>query len=70
LLGEFEDSGAAMMSSGFRAVVADLGLSDRDEALKAAWRIIELAGQGEREPERPKVSSVVGERTQSKTRSA
>jgi hypothetical protein len=47
---------AAAVSCAFHAVVAELGLSDSDEvvALRVARRIVELAVQGERDPERLK----------------
>jgi hypothetical protein len=45
-----------IVSSAFHAVFAELELSNRDEivALRLARRIIELAAQGERDPERLK----------------
>jgi ubiquitin len=46
----------AIVSSAFHAVFAELGSSNSDEtvALRVAWRIIELAVRGERDPERLK----------------
>jgi hypothetical protein len=57
---EFDLEVVAITSSAFRAVVADPGLSDRDEsaALRAARRIIDLAAEGERDPERLKVATL------------
>lgn len=50
----FDPEGVAIINSAFRAVFADLGLSDRDDtvALRVARRIIDLAFAGERDPER------------------
>jgi hypothetical protein len=50
----------AILSSAFQAVVTDLGLSDDDDAvaLRAAQRILDLAAQGERDPERLKVATL------------
>jgi hypothetical protein len=44
----------AIVSSAFHIAFAELGLSDTDEvvALRVAPRIIDLAAQGERDPER------------------
>jgi hypothetical protein len=49
----FDPDVVDLICSPFRAVVADLGLSDRDEvvALRAARRIINLAAAGERDSE-------------------
>jgi hypothetical protein len=49
-----------LMGSAFSAVFADLGLSDRDDAiaLRAARRIIELAAAGERDPERLRAATI------------
>jgi hypothetical protein len=46
----------AIVSSAFHTVFAELGLSDGDDvlAIRVARRIIELAAQGERDPERLK----------------
>jgi hypothetical protein len=46
----------AIVSSAFHTVFVELGLSNNDEvaALRIARRIIELAAQGERDPERLK----------------
>jgi hypothetical protein len=46
----------AIVSSAFHIVFAELGVSDGDEvvALRVARRIIELAAQGERDPEKLK----------------
>jgi hypothetical protein len=56
----FEPLVVAIISSAFRAVVADLGLSDRDEgaAFRVARRIIDLAAEGERDPERLKIATL------------
>jgi hypothetical protein len=56
----FDPEVVAIISSAFRAVVADLGLVDRDEnvALRAARRIIDLAGEGERDAERLKAATL------------
>jgi hypothetical protein len=50
----FDPEVVAIINSAFSAVIADLGLSDRDDAvaLRVARRIIELAFAGERDPER------------------
>jgi hypothetical protein len=47
---------AAIVSSAFHTISAELGLSDSDEvvAFRVARRIIELAAHGERDPERLK----------------
>jgi hypothetical protein len=52
----FDPEVVAIISSAFTDVFADLHLSDRDDAvaLRVARRIIELAFQGERDPERLK----------------
>jgi hypothetical protein len=46
----------AILSSAYHAIFAELDLSNSDEvvALRVAQRIIELAAQGERDPERLK----------------
>jgi hypothetical protein len=56
----FDPEVVAIISSAFRAVVADLGLSYRDEvvALRAARRIIDLTAEGERDPERLKIATL------------
>jgi hypothetical protein len=56
----FDPEVVAILSSAFRAVVADLGLPNNDDvvALRAAQRIIDLAGQGERDPERLKAATL------------
>jgi hypothetical protein len=48
----FDPEVVAVMGCAFGAVFADLGLSDRDDAvsLRAGRRIIELAAAGERDP--------------------
>jgi hypothetical protein len=50
----FDPEVVAILSSAFRAVVAKLGLLNNDDAvaLRAAQRIIDLAAQGERDPDR------------------
>jgi hypothetical protein len=52
----FEPEVVATISSAFRAVVAELDLLDRDEAvaIRAARRIIDLAASGESDPEKLK----------------
>jgi hypothetical protein len=56
----FDPEVVAIMGSAFSGVFADLGLSDRDDAvaLRAARRIIEVAAAGERDPERLKVATI------------
>jgi hypothetical protein len=56
----FDPDVVAILSSAFRAVVADLSLSDDDDAvaLRAAQRILDLAAQGERDPERLKTATL------------
>jgi hypothetical protein len=56
----FDPEVVAILGSAFSAVIADLGLSDRDDevALRAARRIIELAAAGERDPERLRVATI------------
>jgi hypothetical protein len=51
---------AAIINTAFRAVVAELDLSDRDEAaaLRAAGIIIKLASEGELNPERLKTAAM------------
>jgi hypothetical protein len=58
--GAFDPEVVAIMGAAYSAVVADLCLSDRDEAvaLRAARRIIELAAAGERDPERLKATTL------------
>jgi hypothetical protein len=58
--GAFEPEIIAIISCAFRAVFAELDLSNRDDviALKAARLIIGLAAQGERDPERLKVATL------------
>jgi hypothetical protein len=50
----------AIVSSAFHAVFAELELSNGDEivALRVARRIIDLAAQGERDPERLKAAAL------------
>jgi hypothetical protein len=50
----------AIISCAFRAVFAELELSNRDDviALRAVRLIIALAAQGERDPERLKVATL------------
>jgi hypothetical protein len=50
----FDPEVVTIINSAFSAVFADLGLSDRNDAvaLRGASRIIELAFLGERDPER------------------
>ena len=52
----FDPEVVAILSSAFHAVFAELRLSDSDDvvALRVARRIIELAVQGERDPDRLK----------------
>jgi hypothetical protein len=56
----FDPEVVAIISSAFGALFADLGLSDRDDAvaLGVARRIIELAFAGERDPERLKATTL------------
>jgi hypothetical protein len=56
----FDPDVVAILSSAFQAVVTDLSLSDDDDAvaLRAAQRILDLAAQGERDPERLKVATL------------
>jgi hypothetical protein len=56
----FDPEDATIISSAFRAVLADLGITDGDEgvALRAAQRIIDLVAAGERDPERLKVATL------------
>jgi hypothetical protein len=55
----FDPEVVAFINLAFRAVFADLGISDRDDAiaLRFARRIIELAFAGERGPERLKATT-------------
>jgi hypothetical protein len=56
----FDPEVVAIINSAFSAVFADLGLSDRDNAvaLRVARRIIELAFTGERDPERLRATTL------------
>ena len=56
----FDPDVVAILSSAFQAVVTNLSLSDDDDAvaLRAAQRILDLAAQGERDPERLKVATL------------
>jgi hypothetical protein len=56
----FDPEVVAIINSAFSAVFADLGLSDRDDAvaLRVARRIIELAFAGERDPEKLKATTL------------
>jgi Tripartite tricarboxylate transporter family receptor len=56
----FDPEVVAIMASAFGAVFADLGLSDRDDAvaLRAARRIIELAAAGARDPETLRAATI------------
>jgi ubiquitin len=56
----FDPEVVATINFAFSAVFADLGLSDRDDAvaLRVARRIIELAAAGERDPERLKATTL------------
>jgi hypothetical protein len=56
----FDPEVVAIMSSAFSAVFADLGLSDRKDAvaLRAARHIIELVSAGERDPARLKAATI------------
>jgi hypothetical protein len=56
----FDPGVVTIINSAFSAVFADLGLSDRDDAvaLRVARRIIELAFAGERDPERLRATTL------------
>jgi hypothetical protein len=56
----FDPEVVAYINSAFCAAVVELGLSDHDEgvALRVAQRIIDLAADGERDPERLKVATL------------
>jgi hypothetical protein len=56
----FDAEVVAIISTAFHAVVAELGLSDRDEAaaLRAAGIIIKLASEGEPNPGRLKAAAM------------
>jgi hypothetical protein len=56
----FDPEVTAIVGFAFSAVFADLGLSDREDAvaLRAARRIIELAAAGERDPERLRIATI------------
>lgn len=56
----FDPDVVAILGSAFRAVLADLGLSNNEDAaaLRAAQRILDLAAQGERDPERLKSATL------------
>jgi hypothetical protein len=58
----FDPDVAAILSSAFQAIVTDPGLSNDDVAvaLRAAQRILDLASQGERDPERLKAATLAG----------
>jgi hypothetical protein len=52
--GVFEPEDIAIISAAYYAALADLGLSDQEDAvtLLVARRVIELASEGERDPAR------------------
>ena len=50
----FEPEVVAILTTAFRAIIAELANRDEIVGLRAARRIIELAARGERDPERLK----------------
>jgi hypothetical protein len=58
--GAFGPEVIAIMSSAYHAVLSDLGLSDHEDSitLLVARRIIDLAAEGERDPERLRATAL------------
>lgn len=54
----------AIISTAYHAILTDLGLSDHEDAitLLVATRIIELASEGERDPDRLRVATLASVR--------
>jgi hypothetical protein len=62
--GAFEPEVVAIISSAYQAVLVELGLSDHEDkiTLLVARRIIELASQGERDPDRLRAATLASMR--------
>jgi hypothetical protein len=60
----FEPDVIAIISSAYQAVLTDLGLTDHEDkvTLLVARRIIELASDGERDPDRLRAASLASVR--------
>jgi hypothetical protein len=58
--GAFAPEVIVIMSNAYQAVLADLGLLDHEDSitLLVARRIIDLASEGERDPERLRVTTL------------
>jgi hypothetical protein len=58
--GAFGPEVVAIMSSAYHAVLSDLGLADQEDSitLLVARRIIDLAAEGERDPERLRATTL------------
>jgi hypothetical protein len=58
--GAFGPEVIAIMSSAYQAVLDDLGLSDQEDSitLLVARRIIDLASEGERDPDRLRATAL------------
>jgi hypothetical protein len=58
--GAFGPEVIAIMSSAYHAVLSDLGLSDHEDSitLLVARRIIDLAAEGERDPDRLRATAL------------